>query len=63
LDIPQISFHDMLVTQFANPLDAEIVISELNRIKWNSVLEYIMVVCFCFTALFHRAGINDWKQR
>ena len=62
-DVPQTSFYDMLVAQFANPLDAEIAISELNRVKWNPVSEHITVLRSRFTALFHRAGIDDWKQR
>ena len=61
-DIVQISFYDMLVAQFANPLDAEIVISELNRITWNPISEHITVLRSRFAALFHRAGIDDWKQ-
>jgi len=52
----------MLVAPFANPLDAEIMISELKHIKWKPVLEHITVLRFRFAALFHRAGINDWNS-
>jgi Zinc knuckle len=62
-DVVQVSFRDMIISQFSSPLDVEMAMAELEHMSWDPTTESITSLSSRFTGLFNRAHLDDWKIR
>ena len=59
-EVVEVSFRNLIVRQFSNPMDIEVALAQLNRLKWDPVSESLSHLKTRSTSLFHRAGIDRW---
>src|SRR5271169_2301607 len=58
--VVEVAFRTLIISQFSNPMDIELALAELKRLKWNSSSESLSHLKTRITSLFHRAGIDKW---
>ena len=57
--VMEVSFRSLIISQFSNPMDVELALAELKRLKWNPSSESLSHLKTRTTSLFHRAGIDN----
>lgn len=62
-DVIQVSFRDMIMNQFSNPMDREVALMELETLYWNPLSESINSLRTRTATLFYRADVSDWKMQ
>jgi hypothetical protein len=58
-DVIQVSFRDMIISQFSNPLDVEMAMAELEHMRWDPTTESITSLRSRFPGLFNRRDEHD----
>ena len=59
LDVIQVSFQDIIIKQFSNPMDRELIMMELDCVHRDPTLESLNSLRTHFSSLFNRAHIHD----
>ena len=57
--VKETSFRDLIISQFLNPLDRELAMSELGKLHWHPSSENFNTFRTRVTTLLNRAGIHD----
>jgi len=58
--VVEVAFRNLIISQFSNPMDIEVVLAELKRLKWDPVFESLSHLKMHSMSLFHRAEIDKW---